>query len=87
MRLGGWELLVVLLIVLLLFGTSRLPTLARSVGRSMKIFRSEVKGLTDDQPAASGGASGTARPADGHPQGSQPAAGEGDAPSDGRPTT
>lgn len=39
----GWEWLVILLVVLLLFGARRLPDLARSVGRSMRIFRSEVK--------------------------------------------
>lgn len=52
-RMGGWEWVILLLIVLLLFGARRLPDLARSVGRSMKIFRSEVKDLrSDDAPAA-----------------------------------
>ena len=51
-RMGGWEWVILLVIVLLLFGAKRLPDLARSVGRSMKIFRSEVKDLrTDDAPA------------------------------------
>ena len=44
----GAEWLILLVIVLLFFGASRLPGLARSVGRSMKIFRSEVKDLRDD---------------------------------------
>jgi sec-independent protein translocase protein TatA len=39
----GWEWLVILVIVLLLFGARRLPDLARSVGRSLRVFRSEVK--------------------------------------------
>jgi sec-independent protein translocase protein TatA len=47
-NLRGWEWLILLLIVLLLFGARRLPELARSVGRSAKIFRSEVKDLRDD---------------------------------------
>ena len=52
-RMGGWEWVILLAIVLLLFGARRLPDLARSVGRSMKIFRSEVKDLrNDDAPAA-----------------------------------
>jgi len=41
--LTGWHLVLVLAIILLLFGAPRLPALARSVGQSMKIFRSEVK--------------------------------------------
>ena len=41
--LTGWHLVLVLAIVLLLFGAPRLPALARSIGQSMKIFRSEVK--------------------------------------------
>ncbi len=48
MNLRGWEWVILLLIVLLLFGARRLPDLARSVGRSMKIFRSEVKDLRED---------------------------------------
>ena len=39
----GWHLIIVLFIVLLLFGAPKLPALARSVGQSMKIFRSEIK--------------------------------------------
>ena len=42
----GWHALILLAIVLLLFGATKLPALARSVGQSMKAFRSEMK--TDD---------------------------------------
>jgi sec-independent protein translocase protein TatA len=42
-NLSGWHLVIILAIVLLLFGAAKLPTLARSVGQSMRIFRSEVK--------------------------------------------
>ncbi len=48
-NLRGWEWVILLAIVLLLFGARRLPDLARSVGRSMKIFRSEVKDLKKDE--------------------------------------
>lgn len=51
MNLRGWEWLILLAIVLLLFGARRLPDLARSVGKSMKIFKSEVKDLNQDAPA------------------------------------
>ena len=47
------EIIAILLVVLLLFGAKRLPDLARSVGRSLKIFKTEVKDLRDeDRPAA-----------------------------------
>ncbi len=46
------EILLIVLVVLLLFGARRLPDLARSVGRSLKIFKSEVKDLRDDDRPA-----------------------------------
>lgn len=46
-NLTGWHALIILAIVLLLFGAAKLPALARSVGRSMKIVKAELK---DDQP-------------------------------------
>jgi sec-independent protein translocase protein TatA len=45
----GW--IIILVIVLLLFGAPRLPALARSLGQSMKIFRSEIKTAKDDPDA------------------------------------
>jgi sec-independent protein translocase protein TatA len=49
-----WHIVVLLVIVLLLFGARRLPELSKSVGQSLKIFKSEMKDLTeDDQPAQS----------------------------------
>lgn len=48
-NLTGWHFLVILVVVLLLFGAPKLPGLARSLGQSLKIFKSEI---TSDQPAA-----------------------------------
>jgi sec-independent protein translocase protein TatA len=48
-NMRGTEWIILLLIVLLLFGARRLPDLARSVGRSMKIFKKEVA-ADDDKP-------------------------------------
>ena len=47
----GWHVIVLLIVVLLLFGYKRLPDAARSLGRSMRIFKSEVKemGKDDDE--------------------------------------
>ena len=42
-NLSGWHLVVILFIILLLFGAPKLPGLARSLGQSMKIFKSEIK--------------------------------------------
>jgi sec-independent protein translocase protein TatA len=53
MRIQFWHIIVLLLVVLLLFGSSKLPDLARSVGKSMKIFKNEVRELRDDSPPAS----------------------------------
>lgn len=45
----GWpHLIVILVIVILLFGAPKLPGLARSIGQSMRIFRSEVKTMKDE---------------------------------------
>ncbi|RKR76618.1 twin-arginine translocase TatA/TatE family subunit [Frondihabitans australicus] len=41
--LGGWHLLIILGIVVLLFGSTKLPALTRGVAQSMRIFKSEMK--------------------------------------------
>jgi sec-independent protein translocase protein TatA len=50
--LGYQELLIILVIVLILFGASRLPELARSLGSSVKEFKKGVNELKDDTTAA-----------------------------------
>lgn len=50
----GWHIVVLLIVVILIFGTAKLPQLAKSIGQSMKILKSEVKDLRDD-PARGGG--------------------------------
>ena len=45
---GGWELIVVVLVVILLFGAKKLPELARGTGQALRIFKDETKGLTTD---------------------------------------
>ncbi|WP_051197289.1 Sec-independent protein translocase subunit TatA [Jonesia quinghaiensis] len=47
--------LILILVLLLLFGAKKLPDLARSIGQSMKIFKKEIKDLSEDDttpPAA-----------------------------------
>ena len=58
-NLGGWTGLVLIVVVLLLFGAPKLPVLAKSLGQSLKIFKSEVRPGSDsgesDSPASSEG--------------------------------
>lgn len=45
----GWpEILIILLVIIVLFGASKLPELARSMGRSMRIFKSEIKEMKNE---------------------------------------
>lgn len=45
---GTWEMVIILAIVILIFGAAKLPDLARATGQSLRIFKSETKGLRDD---------------------------------------
>ncbi|MVZ99756.1 twin-arginine translocase TatA/TatE family subunit [Actinomadura sp. LD22] len=60
--LGTSELLIILAVVLLLFGSAKLPQLARSLGRSARILKTETKGLHDDDPAETQTTAPPARP-------------------------
>jgi sec-independent protein translocase protein TatA len=44
----GQELIVILIVIAVLFGAKRLPDSARSLGRSLRIFKSEIKEMKDD---------------------------------------
>lgn len=46
--LGFWELLVILVIILLLFGAKRLPELARALGRAVREFKRGASDLSDE---------------------------------------
>jgi sec-independent protein translocase protein TatA len=49
----GFEWLLILFIILLLFGAKRLPDMARSVGKSLRILKAETRELSeDDGPTA-----------------------------------
>jgi sec-independent protein translocase protein TatA len=48
-----WKLLIVAVVIIVLFGSRKLPDAARSLGKSMRILKTEVQGLHgDDEPAA-----------------------------------
>lgn len=44
-----WAIIILVLLVVLLFGAGKLPGLARNVGKSMRIFKSEVEELRGDE--------------------------------------
>lgn len=46
---GGWHLLIILAVVLLLFGAAKLPALAKSMGQSARVFKGEIKAMKDDE--------------------------------------
>jgi sec-independent protein translocase protein TatA len=52
MRPGAWQIIILLAIILLLFGAPKLPELARSIGKSMRILKDETKQLVSDDEAS-----------------------------------
>src|ERR1700727_143443 len=43
-----WKILIVAVVLIVLFGSAKLPVAARSIGKSMRILKTEVKGLHED---------------------------------------
>ena len=46
--IGIWEILILLLVVLLVFGPKRLPEMGRSLGKGMREFKDSISGKDDD---------------------------------------
>ncbi len=46
--LGPWELLVIFLVILLLFGAKRLPEIAQGLGKGIREFKKSLKDTTDE---------------------------------------
>jgi sec-independent protein translocase protein TatA len=63
--LAPWHIIILVVVLVLLFGAKRLPGAARSLGRSMHIFKDEIQGLNtgDQDSAANPPPSATAPPA------------------------
>lgn len=49
---GGWELVIIVLVLVALFGASKLPKMARSLGQSARAFKAEARGLREDDEKA-----------------------------------
>ncbi|MGJ9371996.1 Sec-independent protein translocase subunit TatA [Nesterenkonia sp. CF4.4] len=48
MNISGWQIAIIALLIILLFGAPKLPKLAKSLGQSMRIFRSEVRTMSEE---------------------------------------
>ncbi len=73
MNLRPAELLILAVVVMLLFGFKRLPDASRSIGRSLRIFKAETKGLLDDDVTSA--ADGTTSPSGNVPSALPPRSG------------
>ncbi|WMX47863.1 Sec-independent protein translocase subunit TatA [Streptomyces roseicoloratus] len=52
-KLGPTEIILILVVIILLFGAKKLPDMARSLGKSARILKSEAKAMkSDDQQSA-----------------------------------
>ena len=50
--IGGWEVLLIFMVVLLLFGAKRLPDLAKGLGEGIKEFTGAVEGIEKEREEA-----------------------------------
>jgi sec-independent protein translocase protein TatA len=58
-----WKILIIAVVILVLFGSKKLPDAARSLGKSMRILKSEVSTLHDDEKPPTTTATAQAPPA------------------------
>jgi sec-independent protein translocase protein TatA len=45
-----WKIAIIAVLIIVLFGSRKLPDAARSLGKSMRILKTEVRSLHDDEP-------------------------------------
>lgn len=64
----GWpEIAIIAVVILVLFGSKKLPDAARSLGKSMRIMKTEIKGLHDEDKPAAPAELASAQPANAEP--------------------
>ncbi|MGV9223649.1 Sec-independent protein translocase subunit TatA [Streptomyces albogriseolus] len=51
-RLGPTEIILILVVIILLFGAKKLPDMARSLGKSARILKSEAKAMKEDNKSS-----------------------------------
>jgi sec-independent protein translocase protein TatA len=47
-----WKILIIAVVIIVCFGSRKLPDAARSLGKSMRILKTEIQGLHEDEPPA-----------------------------------
>lgn len=60
--LRPWHIIVLVVVLILLFGAKKLPDASRSLGRSLRIFKAETKGLMEDDVKGKAEAKAERRP-------------------------
>ncbi len=87
---GVWEILIILVVVLLIFGPRRLPEMAKGLGQSVRAFRKELRDMRSDldgddepRPGTSTKASQASTSAPGSTTTSSATSGDGDTARDG----
>src|SRR6266849_9305609 len=58
-----WKIAIIAIVIIVLFGSRKLPVAARSLGKSMRILKTEMKSLHDDEEADTTTATVQAEPA------------------------
>ncbi|MBP5658769.1 MAG: twin-arginine translocase TatA/TatE family subunit [Paludibacteraceae bacterium] len=48
--LGTWEIILIVLVILLIFGGKKIPELMKGLGKGVKSFKDGVNGKVDDEP-------------------------------------
>ncbi|MFJ5309495.1 Sec-independent protein translocase subunit TatA [Streptomyces sp. NPDC088350] len=62
-RLGAPEIILILVVIVLLFGAKKLPDMARSLGKSARILKSEAKAMKEEGNSTPAGPPNTDEPA------------------------
>ncbi|MBE0644238.1 MAG: twin-arginine translocase TatA/TatE family subunit [Bacteroidetes bacterium] len=47
-NIGGWEILIIIFLILIFFGAKKIPELAQGLGKGIKEFRKAAKDIQDD---------------------------------------
>ncbi len=64
---GGWEMVVIALVILLLFGAKKLPELAKGLGQGIREFKGAVDGVKDELKDAQDSVESENDPSDNNP--------------------
>ena len=66
--MGHWEILIIFVVILLIFGAKRIPEMAQGLGKGIREFRTAMRDVQDEIEAPKQPAEPTAPPAQTEPQ-------------------